>query len=109
MVRPAVPASASACNFPPSGEESSGMSPVTVRERYGDRLFKPERVAIELPRLSALAAMHDADTFRCLSALGVSPGWRCLDVGAGPGHVARWLATAVGPSGAVTAMDRDTR
>lgn len=85
------------------------MSPVTVRERYGDRLFKPERVAIELPRLSALAAMHDADTFRCLSALGVSPGWRCLDVGAGPGHVARWLATAVGPSGAVTAMDRDTR
>ncbi|MFL6115307.1 MAG: methyltransferase domain-containing protein [Catenulispora sp.] len=72
-------------------------------------MFKPERVATELPRLSALAGMHDADTFRCLTSLGVSPGWRCLEVGAGPGYVARWLAAAVGPSGAVTAMDRDTR
>src|ERR1041384_329208 len=109
MVRPGVSASASACDFPPSGEESSGMSPVTVRERYGDRLFNPRRVATELPRLSALAGMHDADTFRCLSTLGVSSGWCCLDVGAGPGYVARWLATAVGPAGTVTAMDRDTR
>ncbi|GAA2003883.1 class I SAM-dependent methyltransferase [Catenulispora subtropica] len=85
------------------------MSLAPVRERYGDRLFKPERVATEIPRLSALAAMHDADTFRCLAGLGVSPGWRCLDVGTGPGHVARWLATKVGPDGTVTALDRDTR
>jgi SAM-dependent methyltransferase len=53
--------------------------------------------------------MHDADTFRCLTTLGVSPGWRCLDVGTGPGFVARWLADAVGPQGTVTALDRDTR
>ncbi|NUR31437.1 MAG: class I SAM-dependent methyltransferase [Catenulispora sp.] len=85
------------------------MSMATARERYGDRLFKPERVTVELPRLSALAAMHDPDTFRCLAGLGVSPGWRCLDVGAGPGHVARWLATKAGPDGTVTALDRDTR
>jgi SAM-dependent methyltransferase len=84
------------------------MSQAPIRERYGDRLFRPERTAVELPRLSALAAMHDPDTFRCLAPL-VSPGWRCLDVGTGPGHVARWLAAKVGPAGAVTAMDRDTR
>ncbi|MFD0631167.1 methyltransferase domain-containing protein [Catenulispora yoronensis] len=53
--------------------------------------------------------MHGPDTVRCLTALGVSPGWRCLDVGTGPGHVARWLAARVGPDGAVTALDRDTR
>ncbi|NUP54127.1 MAG: methyltransferase domain-containing protein [Catenulispora sp.] len=85
------------------------MSPAPARERYGDRLFRPERVAAELPRLSALAAMHDPDTFRCLTGLGVSTGWRCLDVGTGPGHVARWLAARTGPAGTVTALDRDTR
>ena len=53
--------------------------------------------------------MYDDHTFRCLKALGVSPGWRCLDVGTGPGHVARWLAAAVGPEGTVTALDRSTR
>ncbi|MEY9905760.1 SAM-dependent methyltransferase [Catenulispora sp. MAP12-49] len=79
------------------------------RERYGDRLFRPERTATELPRLSALAAMYDDHTQRCLRALGISPGWRCLDVGAGPGHLARWLAVMVAPEGTVTAMDRSTR
>ena len=79
------------------------------RERYGDRLFRPERVTTEIPRLTALAAMYDDHTFRCLKALGVSPGWRCLDVGTGPGHVARWLAAAVAPEGTVTALDRSTR
>ena len=79
------------------------------REHYGDRLFRPERVTTEIPRLTALAAMYDDHTFRCLKDLGVSPGWRCLDVGAGPGHVARWLAAAVAPEGTVTALDRSTR
>ncbi|MEY9857326.1 SAM-dependent methyltransferase [Catenulispora sp. GAS73] len=83
--------------------------PEQSRERYGDRLFRPERLTTELPRLSALAAMYDDHTFRCLKALGVSPGWRCLDVGTGPGHVARRLAAAVAPEGTVTALDRSTR
>ena len=89
--------------------ETGAHQPDHRRERYGDRLFRPERVATELPRLSALAAMYDEHTFRCLKGLGISPGWRCLDVGAGPGDVARWLAGAVDPGGTVTALDRSVR
>ena len=93
----------------PRPRDTPADQPEHRRERYGDRFFRNERVATELPRLSALAAALDPDTFRCLTALGVSPGWRCLDVGTGTGHVARWLAAAVGPDGTVTALDLDTR
>jgi SAM-dependent methyltransferase len=89
--------------------DTAAHQPGHLRERYGDRLFRPERTATELPRLSALAAMYDDHTFHCLDALGVSPGWRCLDVGTGPGTVARRLAAAVAPEGTVTALDRSTR
>jgi SAM-dependent methyltransferase len=94
---------------PAHAHDTGAHQPEDRRERYGDRLFRPERVATEIPRLSALAAMYDDHTFRCLETLGVSPGWRCLDVGAGPGHVARWLADVVGPQGTVTALDRSAR
>ena len=36
-------------------------------------------------------------------------GWRCLEVGAGGGSIARWLAQRVGPRGHVLATDVDTR
>jgi len=94
---------------PAHSHGTGAQQPDQPRERYGDRLFRLERLTTELPRLSALAAMYDDHTFRALKALGVSPGWRCLDVGTGPGHVARWLAAAVGPEGSVTAMDRSIR
>ena len=42
-------------------------------------------------------------------ARGVGPGWRCLEVGAGAGSIAGWLADRVGPSGQVIATDLDTR
>jgi SAM-dependent methyltransferase len=37
----------------------------------------------------------------------VQPGWRCLEVGAGRGSMAVWLAEQVGPSGQVVATDID--
>src|SRR5262245_24735854 len=39
---------------------------------------------------------------------GVRPGWRCLEVGAGGGSIAAWLADCVGSEGAVVATDLDT-
>jgi ubiquinone/menaquinone biosynthesis C-methylase UbiE len=39
----------------------------------------------------------------------VQPGWRCLEVGAGRGSMAVWLAEQVGPTGHVVATDVDTR
>jgi SAM-dependent methyltransferase len=60
-------------------------------------------------RLSMLEAWADPTTFRCAAALGVGPGWRCLDAGAGSGSFARWLADRVGMDGEVVAADIDVR
>jgi ubiquinone/menaquinone biosynthesis C-methylase UbiE len=77
-----------------------------VAERYGENLFAHghEREAI---RLDALSRMHDPVTRERLSSL-VRHGMRCVDVGAGLGRVASWLAEQVAP-GEVIALDRDTR
>lgn len=60
-------------------------------------------------RLSLLEACYDPGTERRLDAIGVGPGWRCLEVGGGAGSVARWLCERVGPSGQVAAVDLDPR
>ncbi|KOX12534.1 AMP-dependent synthetase [Nocardiopsis sp. NRRL B-16309] len=52
-----------------------------------------------------LAAAYDPLTTERLARTGVGPGWRCLEVGAGGGSVARWLARRVAPTGSVTATD----
>jgi ubiquinone/menaquinone biosynthesis C-methylase UbiE len=60
-------------------------------------------------RFEALAELFDASTFRHLTALGVAPGWRVWEVGAGGPSVATWLADQVGTTGRVLATDIDTR
>ena len=59
-------------------------------------------------RFGALAALFDASTFRHLDALGIGPGWRCWEVGAGGRSVPEWLAGRVGARGLVVATDIDT-
>ena len=56
-------------------------------------------------RLQLLEASHDPSSFRRLDALGIQPGWDCLDAGAGGGSFARRLATLVGERGRVLAVD----
>ena len=65
--------------------------------------------AFERDRLALLTQFADPITTRRLTELGVGPGWRCLDVGAGDGSVARWLARRVGPEGRVVATDLNPR
>lgn len=60
-------------------------------------------------RFPCLSAGFDAGTIRHLEGLGVSPGWRCLEVGGGGGSIAAWLAARVGPIGHVLITDIDTR
>jgi SAM-dependent methyltransferase len=60
-------------------------------------------------RFGALEASFDVLTQRHLAARGLRPGWRCLEVGAGSGSVARWLAGQVGADGYVLATDIDAR
>jgi len=40
---------------------------------------------------------------------GIALGWSCLEIGAGDGSVARWMAARVGPAGSVLATDIDLR
>lgn len=63
----------------------------------------------EKHRLAALCDAYDQGTQELLTRLGVAPGARCLEVAAGSGTIARWLAQRVGPNGRVVATDIDTR
>lgn len=62
----------------------------------------------ETRRLGAIQSVWDDGTIAVLGRLGVGAGWRCLDVGAGAGSVAGWLADTCGPTGSVVATDIDT-
>ncbi|HEY7618571.1 MAG TPA: class I SAM-dependent methyltransferase [Solirubrobacteraceae bacterium] len=64
-----------------------------------------ERRRRERDRLDVLDAAVGPWTMRLLRERGIERGWRCLDVGAGAGHLSRWLA-AQGAS--VVATDVDT-
>ncbi|RVU23676.1 class I SAM-dependent methyltransferase [Streptomyces antnestii] len=52
-----------------------------------------------------LAASLDPITTARLVATGVTDGWHCLEVGAGGGSIASWLAERVAPTGQVLATD----
>jgi SAM-dependent methyltransferase len=60
-------------------------------------------------RLSILESIYDPGTTARLTALGVDAGWRCLELGAGGGSIARWLCDRVGETGSVTAVDLEPR
>ncbi|MFC8127566.1 methyltransferase domain-containing protein [Streptomyces sp. NPDC057302] len=55
----------------------------------------------------AFSALFDPTTFRHIERLGIGPGWRCWEVGAGGTSVVSWLAKRVGPTGRVLATDAD--
>jgi SAM-dependent methyltransferase len=60
-------------------------------------------------RFEGLEQSLDPVTIGHLRRVGVGPGARCLEIGAGGGSIARWLASQVGPDGQVVAIDLDTR
>ncbi|MFD5097501.1 class I SAM-dependent methyltransferase [Streptomyces albidochromogenes] len=75
--------------------------------RYGEAVFRPGQAG-EGERIDFGALAYDDITMARLRALGVGPGWRCLDVGAGTGTVSRRLLEEAGVAG-VLAVDRDAR
>jgi SAM-dependent methyltransferase len=88
----------------PTPEVAGGGAPGPVSGTYA---FGNER-QVQPERLRLLAELLDEGTFSLLATLGVRPGWRCLEVGAGGGSVAAWLAERVAPEGFVLATDLDT-
>jgi SAM-dependent methyltransferase len=76
-------------------------------ERQREYAYDNARAA-QGERLRTLEAIFDAGTIAELEARGVGAGWRCLEVGAGGGSIALWLADRVAPGGSVLATDLDT-
>ncbi len=72
--------------------------------RYG---VHEDEVEIERRRLGMLAEARDPRTRRILNSTGLSPGWRCWELGAGGGTVSAWLGRRVGPDGSVWSTDVD--
>lgn len=72
-------------------------------------LFHDAQDAAELERLQLIESVFDEKTRQWLESAGPLTGRRCLEVGAGAGSIAAWLASQVGPNGAIVAMDTNVR
>ena len=59
----------------------------------------------EYQRLDLMSKILDPWTRGYFTALEVSEGWQCLELGSGNGSIAEWLSETVGPSGNVTTID----
>ena len=82
---------------------TASTSPVTAGYAL-DSTWHAER-----QRLQSLTGLYDAASMSICERLGLRPGWRCADVGAGTGSLAEELAARVAPGGSVLALDVDTR
>ena len=75
------------------------------------RLWRDDYVlgytAAEYERLRRQGQTFGPVTRRLFQAIGLKPGWTCLDLGCGPGETMRLMGEFVGPSGEVTGLDRD--
>lgn len=78
---------------PPAGGSAAGAYPLDNRHESGEA------------HLRALADLLDPATRRRITQLCPLAGARCLEVGAGSGSVAVWLADRVGYAGEVVATD----
>lgn len=63
----------------------------------------------ERRRLELLERFHGPLALSQLGVVGIGPGWRCLEAGAGAGWTTRWLAERVIPAGRVVALDIETQ
>jgi ubiquinone/menaquinone biosynthesis C-methylase UbiE len=61
--------------------------------------------AVEYQRLDLMSKILDPWTRGYMAALGIGPGWHCLELGGGNGSISEWLCEMVGPAGSVTSVD----
>lgn len=75
--------------------------------RYGAELFE-HTVAEEDERLTLIEEEQDPYTTALIESFGIASDWHCLEIGAGKGSMAYWLADRC-PNGRVVATDLDVR
>ncbi len=69
----------------------------------------PHDLTGERQRLALMSALLDPMERAHIERLGVKPGWRCLELGAGNASISWIMAELVAPSGHVVASDIDVR
>jgi ubiquinone/menaquinone biosynthesis C-methylase UbiE len=67
-----------------------------------------ERRAGEIERLHIQSKAMAPDTMAMLDQFGAMRGWKCLDLGCGPGGITDLLSARVGPAGRVIGLDMDS-
>jgi ubiquinone/menaquinone biosynthesis C-methylase UbiE len=82
---------------------SSSNEPI---QGYGTGVFEHASPS-EDERLSLIEEEQDPYTTARIEALGIAEDWHCLEIGAGKGSMAYWLADRC-PQGRVVATDLDT-
>ncbi len=85
------------------GDDCNGMS------APGESDYVLGTNADEVARLGLQHRVWRSVVTECWERVGITNGWRVIDVGAGPGYAAADLAEIVGPSGAVLAFERSAR
>jgi SAM-dependent methyltransferase len=80
-----------------------------VDERTVDRDYVLGTGDREIARLGVQHGAWRDVMLDCWSRAGIAEGWAVVDVGAGPGYASLDLAEIVGPTGAVTAVERSAR
>ncbi len=83
----------------------TGKVPTAPDARPGEYVFNPTWEH-ETERLRTNEAIWDPGTFERFERLGVGAHWACLEIGAGHGSAAQWLASR---SRRVVAADLETR
>lgn len=89
------------------GAAEVGAPKLSPADRYAAGALGHDRPT-ELHRLRLRERLIDPDTQAVLAGRGIQPWWRCLELGAGTGSIALWLADRCS-NGQVVATDVDTR
>lgn len=69
-------------------------------------IFEANATDREWKRLLLIEQAVDTETIALLDRAGLDIGARCLEIGAGAGSIAGWMAARVGSSGLVIALDK---
>ncbi|WP_019217675.1 class I SAM-dependent methyltransferase [Legionella tunisiensis] len=68
-------------------------------------LLQNSSAKTEFERLQLIENIYNQTSFSLLTQAGINVGWKCLEIGAGAGGVAKWMAQKVTKKGAVVAVD----
>ncbi|MGP3925113.1 class I SAM-dependent methyltransferase [Streptomyces sp. 8N616] len=90
-----------------TGEAMDGDQPALTNHRYGTGR-SDKNASHERNRLDSIQRNVDSHTISIIRGLPITSSWHCLELGAGAGSIAYWLADRC-PDGRVVAADIDVR